>query len=92
MRSSDFIRQILDIMDQVDAEQQQPEVRAVEIELDMEPEVQEPEYSNQPDAVIVPTSTILSGGTDLQAPKNPSDLRAANSFSMFPAFQAQPKE
>lgn len=89
MRSSDFIRQILDIMDQVDAQQQQPEVQAIEIELDMEPEVSEPEYSNAPGEVVVPIGTVLSGGTDLQAPKNPADLRAANSFSMFPAWQAK---
>jgi hypothetical protein len=46
----------------------------------------EPEYSNQPNEVVVPVATIVAGGTDLNAPKNPADIRA-DSVSMYPNHQ-----
>ena len=46
----------------------------------------EPEYSNQPNEVVVPVATVIAGGTDLNAPKNPADIRA-DSISMYPNHQ-----
>lgn len=51
-----------------------------------ETEPQEPEYSNQPNEVVVPVATVVAGGTDLNAPKNPADIRA-DSISMYPNHQ-----
>ena len=49
-------------------------------------------YSNSPAEVIAGVESVTTdagGGTN--GPKNPADLRAANSFSMFPAYQAEKK-
>jgi hypothetical protein len=49
-------------------------------------ETQETEYANQPNELTVPVATIVAGGTDLNAPKNPADIRA-DSVSMYPNHQ-----
>lgn len=49
-------------------------------------DTKEPEYSNQPNEVVVPVATVVAGGTDLNAPKNPADIRA-DSVSMYPNHQ-----
>jgi hypothetical protein len=49
-------------------------------------DAKEPKYSNQPDEVVVPVATVIAGGTDLNAPKNPADIRA-DSISMYPNHQ-----
>ncbi len=46
----------------------------------------DPEYANQPNELTVPVATIVAGGTDLNAPKNPADIRA-DSISMYPNHQ-----
>jgi hypothetical protein len=48
------------------------------------------QYANEPAEVVIPTATIVAGGTDMNKPKNPSDIRA-NSLSMYPNYQAEQK-
>ena len=84
MRATEIIRNILDIIDQVEDSESQPQMSAsVQI---VRPD-SEQEYNNEPNEKIVPIGTILGGGTDVNRPKNPADIRT-NAPSMFPGFQA----
>lgn len=50
-------------------------------------------YSNSPSETIAGIDSVTTdAGGGLNGPKNPSDLRAANSFSMYPNFQAKGNE
>lgn len=65
--------------------------------LDFIDGVQEPSaadevsYSNEPNTTVVSTSAVIAGGTDLNAPKNPADIRA-DSVSMYPTHQHKASE
>lgn len=80
MRATDFIRGLLDFIDNID----QTEANDYEEECPIE----EPNntLANSPDTLIVPLDTILSIGNDVNKPKNPSDIRA-DSISMYPNAQ-----
>lgn len=52
--------------------------------------VADKEYANEPAELVIPTATVLAGGTDANKPKNPADIRA-DSFSMYPNYQAGEK-
>lgn len=85
MRATDFIRGILDFIDNV--EQDTPVTDYEEECVDDEPATT---LANSPDIMIVPTDTILSLGNDVNKPKHPSDLRA-DSISMYPNMQYNPE-
>lgn len=47
-------------------------------------------YSNSPAEVVAGIESVTTNaGGGWMGPKNPADLRAANSFSMYPNFQAK---
>ena len=49
-------------------------------------------YDNTPVEVTAGVDSVTKdAGGGWNGPKNPADLRAANSFSMFPAYQAEKK-
>lgn len=93
MRATEFIRGLLDLIDQVDGQEevQQPVDYEEEVII-FQPEVEyDTQYSNSPDELVTPIDTILSVGNDINKPKHPSDLRA-DSFSMYPNMQYNPRK
>lgn len=93
MRATEFIRGLLDLIDQVDGQEevQQPVDYEEEVII-IQPEVEyDTQYSNSPDELVTPIDTILSVGNDINKPKHPSDLRA-DSFSMYPNMQYNPRK
>lgn len=75
MRPTDFIRQLLDMIDQIEAAQTST---AVEISIDDEESSCgcDAEYANEPDEHYSDVSavTTLAGG-GLNGPKHPADIR-----------------
>lgn len=96
MRVSDIIRNVLDIIDQAEAPEQEPVV-AIAVEVEPEAELQdmqrlaglfdEPEYANEPNVAVAPMGAAFPAGDDVHHSKNPADIRT-NAPSMFPGFQA----
>ncbi len=70
---------------------------AIAVELEPQAELQdmqrlaglldEPEYANEPNAVVAPMAAAFPAGDDVHHSKNPADIRT-NAPSMFPGFQA----
>jgi hypothetical protein len=83
MRATEIIRNLLDIIDQVDNEKDEQEI---EIEIDTPDYEEETQYSNSPDEHYTHKDTLLSMGNDLNKPKHPADLRA-DSVSLYPNMQ-----
>lgn len=93
MRATEFIRGLLDLIDQVDGQEevQQPVDYEEEVII-LQPQAEyDTRYSNSPDESVTPIDTILSVGNDINKPKHPSDLRA-DSFSMYPNMQYNPRK
>jgi hypothetical protein len=97
MRVSDIIRNVLDIIDQAEAPEQESVV-AIAVEVEPAAELQdmqrlaglfdEPEYANEPNEIIAPMVAAFPAGDDVHHSKNPADIRT-NAPSMFPAWQAR---
>lgn len=90
MRATEFIRGLLDLIDNLEAGEQSTsqddyvdEVPEIDVEIDTQ-------YSNSPDEQTTPIDTILSIGNDINKPKHPSDLRS-DSFSLYPNMQYKPR-
>lgn len=108
MRASDIIRNLLDLMDEIDCANQ-PAPATVELVIPAENPLTQPAdqnhfkqifdllsaesnkmYSNSPAEVVAGIESVTTNaGGGWMGPKNPADLRAANSFSMYPNFQAK---
>ncbi len=96
MKITDIIRSVLDIIDGAEA----PAEPVVAIEIAAEPEADvmdmqrlagilaDPEYANEPNAVIAPVAAAFPAGDDVHHSKNPADIRT-NAPSMFPDWQAR---
>lgn len=97
MRVSDIIRNVLDIIDQAESPESEPVV-AIAVEVEPQAELQdmqrlaglldEPEYANEPNAVVAPIGAAFPAGDDVHHSKNPADIRT-NAASMFPDWQAR---
>lgn len=90
MRATEFIRGLLDLIDDFESgEENQPQSDYVdevpEIEVDINTQ-----YSNSPDEMYTDKDTLFSIGNDINKPKHPSDLRS-DSFSMYPNMQYKPR-
>lgn len=89
MRATEFIRNLLDLIDSVD---EKPQTSDYEEEtIQQEPESDGTQYSNSPDENYTDEKVIFSIGNDLNKPKHPSDLRS-DSFSMYPNTQYNPRK
>ena len=98
MKITDIIRSVLDIIDHAEAPAE-PAV-AVAIEIDPEQEMQDmqrlagildledPEFANEPNAIVAPMGAAYPAGDDVHSSKNPADIRT-DSISMFPDWQAR---
>lgn len=81
MRATEFIRGLLDLIDNLDDKENTVNDYADEV---CEPEFnQDKQYSNTPDEHITPTDTILSIGNDVNKPKHPADIRVST-VALYP--------
>ena len=97
MKITDIIRGVLDLIDGAEAAEQEP---VMAIAVDTQPEEQiidmqrlagilaDPEFANEPNAVVAPMGAAYPAGDDVHSSKNPADIRA-DSISMFPDWQAR---
>jgi hypothetical protein len=96
MRATEFIRSILDLVDNLDGKDDEKLDFADEVSSDCGcddecycPDCQST-LANSPDTVFATVDMITKdAGGGVNGPKHPSDLRA-DSFSMYPNFQAKP--
>ena len=87
MRAIEFIRNILDLLDNFQADIEPSEDYQDECSPD-----EEASYSNSPDEHYADIKKVtVDAGGGVNGPKHPSDLRAVNT-SMYPNMQYQPKE
>jgi hypothetical protein len=96
MKITDIIRSVLDIIDGAEA----PAEPVVAIEISAEPAADvmdmqrlagilaDPEFANEPNAIVAPTTASFPAGDDVHYSKNPADMRT-DSISMFPDWQAR---
>jgi hypothetical protein len=99
MKITDIIRGVLDVIDRAEEPEQEPAI-AVAIQVEPEEElmdmqrlagilgVEEPEFANEPNAIVAPVGAAFPAGDDVHYSKNPADIRA-DSISMFPDWQAR---
>lgn len=97
MKITDIIRGVLDVIDGAEESEAEPVMTiavAAEPELaDMQRlagilDVAEPEYANEPNAIVAPLGAAFPAGDDVHHSKNPADIRT-NAPSMFPDWQAR---
>jgi hypothetical protein len=99
MKITDIIRGVLDVIDRAEEPEAEPVVAvavtaepAHELE-DMQRlagilDIAEPEYANEPNAVVAPLAAAFPAGDDVHHSKNPADIRT-DAVSMFPDWQAR---
>jgi hypothetical protein len=99
MKITDIIRGVLDVIDRAEEPAAEP-VAAVAVEVEPQEQimdmqrlagilnVEEPEFANEPNAIVAPVGAAFPAGDDVHYSKNPADIRA-DSISMFPDWQAR---
>ena len=97
MKITDIIRGVLDLIDGAEQPEQEP---GIAIAVDVEPEaeimdmqrlagiLEDPEFANEPNAIVAPVGAAYPAGDDLHQSKNPADI-TTDSISMFPDWQAR---
>ena len=106
MRATDIIRNLLDVIDQVDSANQSDVVAVVSTEEPVQTGVDSNRfkqifdilsaernqmYDNSPAEVVAGIESVTThAGGGWNGPKNPADMRA-NSISMYPNYQAESK-
>jgi len=95
MRATEIIRDLLDLIDQIECHQDSTSIDSTDSEfaaIFTQLSAEKSSYDNTPDPVIQSVHSVTTdaglGGTN--GPKNPADIRS-DSVSMFPAFQAEKK-
>lgn len=105
MKSTDIIRVILDLIDQIEcsnsepAEPAEPEVIQTGVDtnrfkqiFDLLSNQQPTQYDNSPAEVVAGIESVTTdAGGGWNGPKNPADMKA-NSISMYPNYLAGTKE
>lgn len=89
MKSTEFIRGLLDLIDQIEepTEQQTDYVE----EGPAEHETEKRQYSNTPDTLVAHINKVtVDAGGGVNGPKHPADIRA-DSIAMFPQHQKKPR-
>jgi len=85
MRATDLIRQLLDLIDNIESAKG-PDVSVSVTNITQEVD-DEPEYANEPNEQYAPVSAVttdMGGGPN--KPKHPADIRG-DSQSLYPAAQ-----
>jgi hypothetical protein len=90
MRATEFIRNILDLIDNIDGEKEQ--VKDFEDEV-CEPQSEEDTQSaNSPDTLYADIKKVtVDAGGGVNGPKNPADLRVST-MPLYPNLQYKPGE
>ena len=96
MRATEIIRGVLDLIDQVECAQHEPEQPTpiggafAQLFAQLSAEPVEVTYDNSPGVHVqgIESVTTAAGLGGLNGPKNPADIRA-DSVSMYPNFQAK---
>jgi hypothetical protein len=92
MRATDFIRGLLDLIDNVQTEQDPTtdyEEENMEYGCGCGPDCDCPEcietagFSNSPGEQVTTSDTLLSMGNDINKPKNPADIRVST-VALYP--------
>lgn len=89
MRATEFIRDLLDLIDNIDSKEDGQLDFADEISNDCgcgdncECPTCQSQLQNSPDTFVTPVDTILSMGNDLNKPKHPADLRVST-VALYP--------
>ncbi len=92
MRAVEFIRDMLDLIEKVELQQNTQNGQDYADECDpAEENPNDTQYSNSPDERVTSEKVIFSIGNDLNKPKHPSDLRS-DTFSMYPNMQYDPRK
>ena len=102
MKSTDIIRVILDLIDQIEcsnSEPAEPEVIQTGVDtnrfkqiFDLLSNQQHTQYDNSPAEVVAGIESVTTdAGGGWNGPKNPADMKA-NSISMYPNYLAGTKE
>ena len=91
MRATEFIRELLDLIDNVENTYNNTSSNDYEKENVANHCDTETMFSNSPDEMYADEKVIFTIGNDLNKPKNPSDLRT-DSFSMYPNMQYNPRK
>lgn len=90
MKSTEFIRSLLDIIDGLDNTGQETVTDYVE-EVPAEAAIEKQQYSNSPDTLVADISKVtVDAGGGVNGPKHPADIRA-DSISMYPQYQKKPR-
>lgn len=101
MRASEIIRGVLDLIDQIDANQEvaqseQPVRTGVDDNrfkqiLDFITTQRNQQYDNSPAEVMATSKSVtIDAGGGVNGPKNPADIKS-NSIPMYPEWQAEKK-
>lgn len=91
MRATEFIRELLDLIDKATVTTQQEPVTDYESECET-PDIEITRLANSPDEMYADIKKVtVDAGGGLNGPKHPSDLRA-DSFSMYPNTQYDPRK
>jgi hypothetical protein len=85
MRATEIIRNLLDIIDHVEDQQQEQSAVVIAVDADQEQPVK---YANEPHELVAPVTAAFPAGDDVHKSKNPADIRT-NAPSMYPNFQAK---
>lgn len=107
MRATEFIRGVLDLIDQIDCHQQtepaaamnEPELPTTGVDdnrfkqiFDILSAQSTQMYNNSPDPVVTGLDSVtVHAGGGFNGPKHPADLRA-DSVAIYPDYQAKIKE
>jgi hypothetical protein len=81
MRATDFIRDLLDIIDRIDCQLTDD---VIDVEVDVVQDVEELPFSNTPDEMYADIGKVtVDAGGGVNGPKHPADIRA-DSVAMYP--------
>jgi hypothetical protein len=83
MRATEFIRQLLDLIDNVSDTADDKKDYELETAEDCGCNDGETEYSNSPKEQYTSNDTIMSMGNDINMPKHPADIRVS-SVALYP--------
>lgn len=100
MKTTDIIRDVLDLIDNIECKQNEPAINTPTIDTSENPlkglfsnifsQLSSPEYNNSPDARVFDVKTVtVDAGGGMNGPKQPSDLRG-DSISLYPNYQHIP--
>ena len=94
MRATEFIRNLLDLIDNVDAQEKGNDYEDESCECGPDcncPECQQLQYSNSPDELVADIAKVTTdAGGGVNGPKNPADIRVST-MALYPGYTYDPR-